>query len=94
MAYQNIDFDLILNLLSVRISVTSLFQLRVDIPKKDRDHTYPIMVRDDIPEVNETMTGVNSADFMVILGDLKTYTLHWTNFVPETFSVYSDGLEK
>lgn len=69
-------------------------QLFIDIPNADKSKTDPIMIRDDIPSINETLTGVNSADFLVVLGGLKTYTLHWSNYVPHTFSVIGDGLER
>ena len=53
------------------------------------------MVRDDIPNINETLTmKVHTADFLVILGGSKTYTLHWTHHIPQHVDIYSDGLEK
>ncbi|XP_053379314.1 cell surface hyaluronidase-like [Mercenaria mercenaria] len=52
------------------------------------------MIRDDLPTINETLDAIESADFLVILGGSKTYTLHWTNFIPTPLSIYSDGFER
>jgi hypothetical protein len=62
--------------------------------RKYRNHTFPIMVRDDLPLINETLDAIESADFLVILGGSKTYSLHWTHVIPTTLSIFSDGIER
>jgi hypothetical protein len=52
------------------------------------------MVRDDLPTINETLDALESADFLVILGGNKTYTLHWKSFIPAELTIYGDGLER
>lgn len=71
-------------------------KLRIaNIETKDVGHTFPVMIRDDIPHINETLElNVRSADFVVILGGSHTYTLHWTNYVPQHIDIYGDGFEK
>ncbi|KAK3087473.1 hypothetical protein FSP39_006382 [Pinctada imbricata] len=54
----------------------------------------PFMVRDDIPGVNETRTGTASSDFMLILGQSYSYSLHWTSNIPQTFHLSARGIEK
>ena len=72
------------------------FQLRIsNFDARDTGHTFPVIVRDDMPNINETLSmNVHSADFLVILGGSKTYTLHWTDYVPTHVDIYSDGIEK
>ena len=73
-----------------------LLQIRISsFGSGDVGHTFPVMVRDDIPTINETLNmKVRSADFLVILGGSKTYTLHWTHYVPSHVDIYSDGIQK
>lgn len=69
-------------------------KLRLSMERKYRNHTFPIMVRDDLPLINETLDAIESADFLVILGGSKTYSLHWTHVIPTTLSIFSDGIER
>lgn len=66
--------------------------------KKDKEEeeqkTQPVMVRDDRPEVYESMTGLYASDFNVVLGGSHSYTLHWSNYIPESITMYGWGIEK
>lgn len=51
------------------------------------------MVRDDEPNSPETLTDDQTAQFMAILGGTYSYTLHWSNNIPNIFWIYTDGVE-
>lgn len=68
-------------------------QVTIHIPD-DKD-TYPIMVRDDIPHVSETMSEyAYDPQFLVVLGGEYSYTLHWSKRVPRKFVLEGLGVEK
>ncbi|KAL3861721.1 hypothetical protein ACJMK2_007745, partial [Sinanodonta woodiana] len=63
------------------------------VPNKLKNITHPIMMRLDTG-AEEQLTGVHSADFMVILGSSKRYILQWSHQIPNPLEIYSDGIEK
>ncbi|KAL3861720.1 hypothetical protein ACJMK2_007744 [Sinanodonta woodiana] len=68
-------------------------KIRPVVPDNLKSITHPIMTRLDTG-AEEQLTGVHSADFMVILGSSKRYILHWSNQIPNPLEIYSDGIEK
>jgi hypothetical protein len=45
------------------------------------------MVRDDEPDHSEILHDKHTADFMAILGGTHSYTLHWSDKIPDNFWV-------
>ncbi|KAK3583750.1 hypothetical protein CHS0354_022782 [Potamilus streckersoni] len=68
-------------------------KIRPRVPDSIEAITDPIMTRVDTG-AEELLTGVESADFMVILGGFKRYILHWSSQIPNPLEIYSDGIEK
>ncbi|KAL3861903.1 hypothetical protein ACJMK2_007916 [Sinanodonta woodiana] len=68
-------------------------KLRPRVPDSIEAITDPIMTRVDTG-AEEQLTGVDSADFVVIVGASKRYILHWSNQIPNPLEIYSDGIEK
>ncbi|XP_063436803.1 uncharacterized protein LOC134718239 [Mytilus trossulus] len=67
--------------------------VNIDNGSLDRGQTNAIMVRDDEPNSPETLADDQTAQFMAILGGTYSYTLHWSNNIPNIFWIYTDGVE-
>ncbi|KAL3861897.1 hypothetical protein ACJMK2_007911 [Sinanodonta woodiana] len=68
-------------------------KIRPRVPNNYKGITEPIMTRLDTG-AEEQLTGVESADFVVILGGSKRYILHWSSQIPNPLEIHSDGIEK
>ncbi|KAK3583428.1 hypothetical protein CHS0354_025548 [Potamilus streckersoni] len=68
-------------------------KIRPIIPESLFGKTNPILTRNDIG-AEEQLNGFNSTDFVVLLGVLKIYMLHWSSKIPNPLEIYSDGIEK
>ncbi|XP_050389496.2 cell surface hyaluronidase [Patella vulgata] len=71
-------------------------KLTITFEDKQPDDTGPTVfaVRDDKPAVQEVQTNQNPAQFTTVLGGGYSYTLHWKDFVPRTFTIRGDGIEQ
>ena len=76
---------------------TYFFVIKLDVivaSKGDLDKTYSVMIRDDDPSASEELHRKDTGMFATILGGSHSYTLHWTNQVPEEIQINSYGIEK
>ncbi|XP_069121969.1 cell surface hyaluronidase-like [Argopecten irradians] len=70
-------------------------KLMVHVDDANDKDIYPIMVRDDIPHVNETISEyAYNPQYLVVLGSNHSYTLHWSSRVPRKFVLEGLGVEK
>ena len=73
------------------------FVIKLDVivaSKGDLDKTYSVMIRDDDPSASEELHRKDTGMFATILEGSHSYTLHWTNQVPEEIQINSYGIEK
>jgi hypothetical protein len=48
----------------------------------------------NLPDHSEILHDKHTADFMAILGGTHSYTLHWSDKIPDNFWVWGKGVEK
>ncbi|CAG2226555.1 TEME2 [Mytilus edulis] len=71
----------------------TMLNIKIDASSPEHGQTESIMVRDDQPDSPETLTGVETNEFLTILGGTHSYTLHWSNGIPRKFAKYTKGVE-